>query len=76
MLNNVVESCFGPNLQPGYCESILCFKQAYLDLDIAVTPKVHAIFFHIVEFCGIVDAGLGKFSEQASESVHYNFKTE
>ena len=39
-----------------------------------ITPKIHAIFFHIPEFCGNHSVGLGRHSEQASESVHASFK--
>ena len=51
MLDKVVHSCFGNVLESDYKESVLSFKLAYLDLGISVTPKVHAIFYHIVEFC-------------------------
>ena len=76
MFNCVVQSCFGNELKPGYKEAILLFKQAYLDLNISITPKIHAIFYHIVDFCDKVHVGLGRFSEQASESVHYSFNNE
>ena len=35
--------------------------------------QVHIVFFHVKEFCNISRKGLGYFSEQASESVHYDF---
>ena len=73
--NVVVSSCFGQDLHLSYKEDIEMFRQDYLDLNINITPKVHAVIFHIVEFCERVDTGLGRFSEQASESVHHNFKT-
>ena len=58
-----------------YIENITAFRQAYLDLDIPVTPKIHAIFVHIPQFCKLMNVGLGRFSEQASESVHCGFKS-
>ena len=64
-----------PAFEPSYKEDIEMFRQDYLDLNINITPKVHAVIFHIVEFCERVDTGLGRFSEQASESVHHNFRT-
>ena len=76
MLNNVVASCFGNDLHEDYHQAILNFKQAYLDLEMPVTPKIHAIFNHITEFCATVNVGLGRFSEQASESVHHSFNVE
>ena len=38
-----------------------------------VTPKVHAVFHHVGEFCGMVNKGLGPWSEQAAESLHSDF---
>ena len=37
---------------------ISTFRQAYRKLRINVTPKVHAVFHHIPEFCDIVKMGL------------------
>ena len=42
--DEVVTLCFGVRLQKGYEESIDRFKQAYLDLDISVTPKVFILY--------------------------------
>lgn len=70
----VVKACFGTHLDPQYITYINNFKKSYLDLDISVTPKVHSVFFHIEEFCSKHHKGLGWYSEQAMESVHYEFK--
>ena len=71
---NVVDSCFGYTLRDNWQENITIFKREYLSLNIPVTPKVHAVLYHVPEFCLRHDRGLGIFSEQASESVHSNFK--
>ena len=73
-LDHVIHSCFGTLLEPDYISHIHEFKQAYTDLDISITPKVHAIIHHIPQFCNSVGVGLRSFSEQAPESVHYSFK--
>lgn len=73
--NAVVKSCFGLELEENYCESIDQFKTSYLDLGKDVTPKIHAIFFHVRDFCMKHKKGLGFFSEQAMESVHFDFQT-
>ena len=39
-LDEVVNSCFGMELRPGYQGKIEEFKACYLDLGISVTPKV------------------------------------
>lgn len=70
----VVDSCFTIDLKPDYQKKIGAFRESYIDLGINVTPKVHAIFFHIEDFCKISDKGLGYYSEQAVESAHADFK--
>lgn len=72
--NSVRKSCFGENLLPSFKNDIKLFKVAYEALQISVTPKVHIIFEHVPQFCEEKNCGLGKFSEQASESVHADFK--
>lgn len=71
--NEVVHSCFKKELKLDYKEKIAVFRKSYLDLKVNVTPKVHAVFFHIEDFCEITKTGLGEYSEQAMESVHYDF---
>jgi hypothetical protein len=73
-LDCVRKSCFGVDLDDGYLVHIDKFQTAYLALNVSVTPKVHAIFQHVPEFCKQNNSGLGRFSEQASESVHADFK--
>lgn len=46
---------------------------AYIDLDVNVTPKVHAVIWHVPQFCARFNEGLGRCSEQAGESVHHDF---
>ena len=72
--DKVVESCYGTKLATDYKEKIKKFKSAYLALKISVTPKVHAIFYHIEEFCDYSGTGLGPNSEQTSESLHHEWK--
>jgi hypothetical protein len=72
--NLVRNACFGEQLSPNFMTLVQEFKGTYLALGIAVTPKVHAIFDHVPEFCNLKKVGLGMFSEQASESVHADFK--
>lgn len=54
-------------------EKIELFKTNFLNSDLKVTPKIHAIFYHITDFCEMAKVGLGVYNEQASESVHYDF---
>ena len=48
-------------------------KKSYLHLEISITPKVHAVFHHIKDFCSKTAKGLGVYSEQAMETVHFDF---
>ena len=74
---DVVEASFGAFLDKNLHEKITNFKTSYMDLVslgfIKVTPKVHTVFYHIQEFCSKENVGLGRHSEQASESVHRRF---
>ena len=72
--NIVRKACFGKQLAPGYKESIEEFKTAFLKLNISIFPKIHALFVHVPQFCDRKKVGLGGFSEQASESVHSDFR--
>lgn len=72
--SRVVESCFGTVLRVDYQGTIDQFKQDFLNLGFRVTPKIHAIFNHIIDFCSKMDKGLGCYSEQSSEAVHADFK--
>lgn len=69
----VVDDCFGNQLSEDYQANINRFKGLYLSLNLSVTPKIHAVFYHIVDFCEGRQEGLGRWSEQSSESVHADF---
>lgn len=71
----VVSACFGDSLEANYREAISHFKECYMALGIRVTPKVHAVFFHVADFCESKNRGLGPWSEQSTESVHHDFSS-
>jgi hypothetical protein len=73
-LKNVVAACYGQSLDENYRHFIASFRTSYMTLGISVTPKVHAIFFHIIDFCESKSVGLARWSEQAMEAVHSDFK--
>ena len=73
LFNEVVVACFGDKLEENYKEAIADFTEAYMHLKISVTPKVHAVMFHVEEFCSMTGKGLGPWSEQTSESLHREF---
>lgn len=70
----VVKACFGQTLDPNFEKHINDFKTSFLELEVSVTPKIHAVFFHVAEFCNSHEKALGFFSEQAMEAVHFEFK--
>lgn len=72
-LEKVVSSCFGAELNVEYVQNISTFKDAFLALEIGVTPKIHTIIHHVPQFCQNTGTGLGKWSEQTSEAVHHDF---
>ena len=61
-------------LEADYKDKILSFEKSFLKLNVNVTPKIHAILFHIAEFIDYSGCGLGLFSEQSFEGVHYDFR--
>ena len=72
--NDVVTLCYGRNLLPQYKTSLSNFKDAHLKLNISLTLKVHAVFYHIEEFCSLKNMGLAPWSEPTTESLHQEFK--
>ena len=71
--NDVVTSCYGRNLSSDFESTICKFRIEYKKLRINVTPKVHAVFHHVPEFCKLTKMGLAPWSEQAAESSHSEF---
>lgn len=71
---SVVDACFSRRLEENFEENIVKFKDSYMSLNISVTPKVHAVFFHVADFCKRHQRGLAFYSEQAMESVHFDFQ--
>ena len=72
--NEVVTSCYGKELRPDFHERIKIFARDYMRLGITVTPKVHAVMYHVGEFCILTGMGLAPWSVQTGESVHHDFK--
>ena len=71
----VVEASFGRVLHPDFETYVASFQRSYCKLRISVTTAVHIVFVHLPQFCKLMHTSLGPFSEQASESVHHDFKT-
>lgn len=71
----VVSSCFGSTLDPHFASKIQAFRASYLSLQgVSVTPKVHAVFFHVEDVILLKKESLGKYSEHATEALHHSFK--
>lgn len=69
----VVDACFSLHLEPNFETYIDNFERNFKVLNISVTSKIHAVFFHVKQFCKTFGIGLGFFSEQAFESVHHDY---
>ena len=67
--DSLVEGCISVGLCLDYMDRVRSFQNAYLDCGVSVTPKVHAVFVHLGPFLEKHQVGLGKWSEQAFESV-------
>ena len=64
--NDAVTSCYGRNLLPQCKTSLSNFKDAYLKLNISVTPKVYAVFYHIEEFFSLKNMCPTPWSKQTT----------
>ena len=73
---SVVSSCFGMTLNTTYVQNINDFKNSYLQLRVSVTPKAHAVFYHVPEFIALNGTALGIFSEQSTEALHSIFSAQ
>lgn len=71
--SDVVQACFGYELDPTYILKIDEFCERWTSAGLPVTPKLHMVMFHVPEFCREHQEGLGRFSEQTTESIHQEF---
>ena len=74
--NMVRNACFGMTCSADFEIHVRRFAEAFLELDLSVTPKIHAVFVHVPQFLirqKCPNKGLGHWSEQASEAVHSDF---
>lgn len=81
--NKVVISCFGQTLDSthgDYRDLIKDFSRQYRAIDnLSVTVKMHCLEVHVEQFLDMKGdgvKGLGFWSEQSYEAVHYHWKTE
>ena len=72
-LHDIVKSCFGMDLDPQYNYYIKKIENVYKDLGILITPKVHILIKHVPAHINKHNRSLGWYSEQALESMHYDF---
>ena len=76
--NNVLNSCFGFELDPDYNMYIQKLDRSIQILcegfKFSVTNKIHIILRHLSEFIELEGKALGEFSEQVVESSHHSFE--
>lgn len=69
---NLMYHVYGFSLQPGWESAVEDFVLAYYSLRISITSKAHIVCHHLVPFCKHTGHGLGRYTEQAMEAVHYD----
>ena len=74
MLWEVKKSCFGLELNEGWDDRIQEFDKQFDKLGISKSNKVHAIVTHVPDFIRMTGEPLGRYSEQAMESVHQDWE--
>ena len=73
----VVDACYGTTLAADFSDALSNFASDYMDIiqfGARITPKVHAVMYHIRQFCEKHNTGLGIWSEQSTESLHSDFE--
>ena len=75
-LSSIVSGCYGKIVDSNFKTFIEEFSSSFDALNISETPSIHAVKTHVLDFFerNGVQNGLGLFSEQASESVHYDWE--
>ena len=78
-LNKIVTSCFsvlGPQGTEYLNELDAFYHSAVSLVDLSFTPTLHGITAHVKDFFAIhgTEFGLGLYTEQAGEAVHYDFE--
>lgn len=67
--------CFSNILHQNYDDAIETFKISVSKLGRnRIPPKIHCITAHLSDWLQFTEQGLGTFSEQSLESIHYDFK--
>ena len=70
-------ACFGTSaesLDPNYDEKITNLEMLWKSCGLSVTTKAHVLFRHVRQQIMKYDMPLGKYSEQALEACHYDFR--
>jgi hypothetical protein len=74
-MNRLVHKCFkSENVSPGWQKDVEDLKKNYKATGLSITLKAHVLMEHLdhcLHYLG--GMGLGRFSEQAGESVHREF---
>ena len=69
----VVTSCFSYDVDPDYLRYIRDFENAWFDLKLKVTPKVHLVIEHLEEVIELYGFGMATLNESAAEAIHADF---
>lgn len=70
---DVFHGCMQEKIDENFEEKIENFAHSWLAADLPNSSKFHILKFHIVDFVKAVGMPLGKFGEQATETVHFDF---
>ena len=72
-LANVVTSTFGYELLDRWENNVAKLADAWRQVCLSIISKEHIVFEHLVPFCRQHGRGLGLYSEQTFEAIHYHF---
>ena len=71
---DVIESCFGSDLDPYFEMVIDKFCINYRKLNIGITPKFHIVEKHLKQYIKMTGNPLGIISDQVVEAMHAEFE--
>jgi len=69
----VVTACFSYELDPDYLRYINAFKEAWFDLGLSITCKMHLLIEHLHEEVQRYGMGTALLNESAGEALHADF---
>ena len=60
-------------LESNFEKTIQDFRYSCEEINISIMPKLHIIFYYVMDFIKAKEEPLGLYSKQAAEAIRYDF---